>query len=78
MPPEAETYLRGQAMEPTHGIILITKAHVRLQAHIGIFSNCILLSVAQLNPAGTSKAEIEVAMAGKILDQVEIMGTYAR
>lgn len=36
------------------------------------------LSVEQLNPAGTSKAEIEVAMAGKILDQVEIMGTYAR
>jgi len=36
------------------------------------------LSVAQLNPAGTSKAEIEAAMAGKILDQVEIMGTYAQ
>jgi hypothetical protein len=36
------------------------------------------LSIAQLNPVGTSKAAIEAAMAGKILDQAELKGTYTR
>jgi len=35
------------------------------------------LSVSQLNPSGTTKAEIEAAMAGKILGQAELMGTYS-
>jgi Raf kinase inhibitor-like YbhB/YbcL family protein len=34
------------------------------------------LSVFQLNPSGTTKAAIEAAMAGKIMDQTELMGTY--
>lgn len=34
------------------------------------------LSVSQLNPSGTSKAAIEAAMAGKILGQTQLMGTY--
>ena len=33
------------------------------------------LSVSQLTPSGTSKAEIEAAMAGNILGQTELMGT---
>ena len=33
------------------------------------------LSVSQLNPSATSKAEIEAAMAGNILGQTELMGT---
>ncbi len=34
------------------------------------------LSVSQLNPSGTSKAEIEAAMAGNILSKTELIGTY--
>ena len=34
------------------------------------------LSVSQLNPSGTTKAAIEAAMAGKILGQTQLMGTY--
>jgi len=34
------------------------------------------LSVSQLNPSGTNKAAIEAAMAGKIMGQTELMGTY--
>ena len=34
------------------------------------------LSVSQLNPSGTNKAAIEAAMAGKIVGQTELMGTY--
>jgi Raf kinase inhibitor-like YbhB/YbcL family protein len=34
------------------------------------------LSVSQLNPSGTTKAAIEAAMAGKIMGQTELMGTY--
>jgi nitrous oxidase accessory protein NosD len=36
------------------------------------------LSVSQLNPASTSKAAIEAAMAGKIVSQAELMGIYNR
>ena len=34
------------------------------------------LSVSQINPSGTNKAAIEAGMAGKILGQTELMGTY--
>ena len=34
------------------------------------------LSVSQLNPSGTTKAAIEAAMAGNIMGQTELMGTY--
>jgi Raf kinase inhibitor-like YbhB/YbcL family protein len=36
------------------------------------------LNVAELNPAGTTKADIEQAMDGKILGQTTLMGTYSR
>jgi len=34
------------------------------------------LSVSDLNPSGVTRAAIEAAMSGKILGQVELMGTY--
>ena len=42
------------------------------------FFKLFALSVDQLNPAGTSRAEIEAAMSGKILGYTEFMGTYTR
>ena len=36
------------------------------------------VNVASLNLAGTSKGAVEVAMAGKIVGQVVLMGTYTR